>query len=546
MVQNPVDADLSGNIYDVLQRVNDAAISSGGSAELSQRTLTLLVDASGAEAGMLFAPDCQAEGMVCEGGAGEQALLDKILSPDGGELLTEVMQVGAQVIEVEGSNTPPALERINRDGGRVKNLFYLPVSYNEHIRTVYLVFNFPLVNTRLLQHIGERLAYEIVLSLRIEAGQQRSRRLESLNDLIAQISSTLARDQILGIIIDYAHQMLDAEAGSLFMVDEKTGDLLMHISSNLADSTRAAIRVPAGQGIIGHVVETGETVIVNDVASDRRHYSGVDKNSGVVTDSLLAVPLKTRQVVLGNDRGATQERIIGGLEAINKIGGRFTNEDAELLQTLANQAATVLEIADLYADANELFLDAIKALTAAIDAKDSYTEGHSQRVSEFSVEIANELKLPPEVIYHIQIGSLLHDMGKIGIPDSILSKPGLLTDKEFMHMKDHPGIGARIMSQVRSLRREIPALAEHHERPDGSGYPNGLVSDQISLTGLIVSVADVFDALTSDRPYRGMLPVDEVFTYLQSEIGTKFDRECVEALQRAYAKGRILTQKDRE
>jgi HD-GYP domain-containing protein (c-di-GMP phosphodiesterase class II) len=251
-------------------------------------------------------------------------------------------------------------------------------------------------------------------------------------------------------------------------------------------------------------------------------------------------------VVLGQDRGEAESKIIGGLEVVNKLDGMFTEEDAQLLSTLANQTATVLRLARLYAEANELFIDTIKAITTAIDAKDPYTHGHSQRVSDFSVAIAKELNLPPKVIHHIRIGGLLHDVGKIGIPDAILTKPGRLTDDEFKKMKEHPLIGANIMKQVRMLQAELPALAEHHERLDGRGYPFGLRDGQISLVGRVVAVADIFDALTSDRPYRAALSIEDALEILNENRDAHLDGECVDALIQAYVKGDIRTQKEQE
>jgi putative nucleotidyltransferase with HDIG domain len=293
-------------------------------------------------------------------------------------------------------------------------------------------------------------------------------------------------------------------------------------------------------------VETGETALVKDADADKRHYSVVDQVSGKATHDVLAVPLITPTVLLGQERGITEAKIIGGLEAINKIEGVFTEADARILRTMADQAATVFHIANLYADANELFLDTIKSMVAAIDAKDPYTEGHSQRVSEFCVAIARELGMSQEDIHHIRIGSLLHDVGKIGIPDVILSKPERLTPEEFEQMKNHPSVGANIMGQVRMLQTEIPALEQHHERVDGKGYPLGLGQDEISLFGRIVAVADVFDALTSNRPYREAMSAEEALEILNKTAGTHLDIQCVQGMTQAYLKGQIKTQKERE
>jgi HD-GYP domain-containing protein (c-di-GMP phosphodiesterase class II) len=188
--------------------------------------------------------------------------------------------------------------------------------------------------------------------------------------------------------------------------------------------------------------------------------------------------------------------------AFNKDNGYFDSEDMQLLEILASQASTVLQIASLYGQANGLFLDFVLALASAIDAKDPYTRGHSHRVSTISVAIAQILGIEGDLIHEIRLGSLLHDIGKIGIPDTVLTKTSRLTKDEFEQVKKHPMIGYKIMSQVKLLSNSLPAILEHHERLDGSGYPLGLEGEQISILGRVVAVAVVYDALTTNRPYR--------------------------------------------
>jgi HD-GYP domain-containing protein (c-di-GMP phosphodiesterase class II) len=244
-----------------------------------------------------------------------------------------------------------------------------------------------------------------------------------------------------------------------------------------------------------------------------------------------------------------KESIIGGAQAVNKHGGvAFSADDIALFEALASQAATVLQLARLYADTQKLFEGVIKVVAGAVDAKDPYTQGHSQRVSDFAVAIAEELGLPQEQIYHIKIGGILHDVGKIGVPDAILKKPGRLTDDEMREMRQHPTRGYEIMQQEELrwlLREELPALLEHHERLDGRGYPSGLTGDQIRPIGRIVAVADVFDALTSDRPYRTGMAFAEAFDILRRGAGTELDEVCVEALWRARQNGKVLMQRER-
>jgi putative nucleotidyltransferase with HDIG domain len=177
-----------------------------------------------------------------------------------------------------------------------------------------------------------------------------------------------------------------------------------------------------------------------------------------------------------------------------------------------------------------MFLDFNKTLAAAIDAKDPYTRGHSQRVSDVSVAIARQMGLSGDLILDVRVGSLLHDIGKIGITDAILTKPNHLTTEEYEQMKRHPSIGYRIMYPVNLLRNVLPAIIEHHERLDGSGYPLGLQADQVSLMGRIVAVADVYDALTTDRPYRKAMDLDTTLEYMQKNVVNNFDSTCVERL----------------
>ena len=165
------------------------------------------------------------------------------------------------------------------------------------------------------------------------------------------------------------------------------------------------------------------------------------------------------------------------------------------------------------ADENrQLFLGTVKALAAAIDGKDPYTRGHSERVARFSVAIAQGLDLPDDEIEKIRISALLHDVGKIGIDDNILKKPAALTDEEFEIMKQHPQKGYKIMSQIPAMREFLPGMYMHHEMIDGNGYPQGLKGDEIPMQARIVSVADTFDAMTTDRPYQRAMKFDDALS----------------------------------
>jgi HD-GYP domain-containing protein (c-di-GMP phosphodiesterase class II) len=199
-------------------------------------------------------------------------------------------------------------------------------------------------------------------------------------------------------------------------------------------------------------------------------------------------------------------------------------------------------IHDLQSSAEEnkqLFLGTVKALAAAIDGKDPYTRGHSERVARVSVAIAQRLDLSDDECEKIRVSALLHDVGKIGIDDSILKKPSALTDEEYEIMKQHPQKGFKILSQIPAITEFLPGMYMHHEMVNGEGYPQGLTGDQIPLMGLIVAVADTFDAMTTDRPYQQAMKFEDAVARIQSFVGTRYDARVVAAFTAACDEGQI-------
>ncbi len=191
------------------------------------------------------------------------------------------------------------------------------------------------------------------------------------------------------------------------------------------------------------------------------------------------------------------------------------------------------------AENRELFLGTVKGLAAAIDGKDPYTRGHSERVSRISVAIAQRLGLPDDECERIRISALLHDVGKIAIDDNILKKPSALTDDEFLIMKQHPQKGYKIMSQIRAMKEFLPGMYMHHEMVNGQGYPQGLQGDEIPLMAKVVAVADTFDAMTTDRPYQQAMKFEDAVARIESFVGTRYDTKVVAAFVAACDDGQI-------
>ncbi len=248
--------------------------------------------------------------------------------------------------------------------------------------------------------------------------------------------------------------------------------------------------------------------------------------AAIIASTLLAIRLAKPIGVLAEGarslaRGNFQDRV--------QITSR--NELGELAQAF-NNMATHLESHDK--NLREMFISTTKALAAAIDAKDPYTRGHSQRVAQISLEIAKEMGLPPSEQQKVNVAALLHDVGKIGIEDQVLKKPTKLTEKEYGIIQQHPRWGAMIMGHIRQLKEIIPGIQHHHERLDGSGYPEGLQGSQIPILARIIAVADTFDAMTSERLYQQAMETQYVVDKLLEWKGSRYDPEVVDAMVRVY------------
>ncbi len=233
--------------------------------------------------------------------------------------------------------------------------------------------------------------------------------------------------------------------------------------------------------------------------------------------SLLVVPLRRNDRVLG--------LIVGG----DKISAaELSSVDSKLCDSLANSLTIFLENLMLYEDSQAMFMGTLHALTSAIDAKDSYTHGHSERVAMMSRMLADAVGLEPQQVERVYIAALVHDVGKIGVPESVLSKPGRLTDDEFDQIKMHPEIGARILRDIRQMQDLIPGVMYHHERWDGRGYPHGLAGSDIPLMGRLICLADAFDAMSSTRTYRDAMDRLQVLGEIKRCAGTQFDPDLAD------------------
>jgi len=227
---------------------------------------------------------------------------------------------------------------------------------------------------------------------------------------------------------------------------------------------------------------------------------------------------------------AEGNRVLGWLAVLNHSGrGEFGTVEASLVNSIGAILGIHSSNRDLYRQQAEFLASVVRALTSAIDAKDPYTCGHSDRVARVGVRLAKELGCDSKMLHTIYMAGLLHDIGKIGIDDAVLRKPGALTTAEFDHIKQHPELGYRILADLHQLADVLPAVLHHHEQWDGKGYPFKLAGDQIPLIARILAVADAFDAMSSDRPYRKGMPIERVEELFRQGAAKQWDGEVVNA-----------------
>lgn len=331
-------------------------------------------------------------------------------------------------------------------------------------------------------------------------------------------------DTLLTIIAQEIKQALNADRCTVFLLDEEKHELWSKVALGLE---MQEIRFASNLGLAGHVATTGETVNIKDAYTDKRFNKEIDMQTGYKTKTILCMPIRN-----------LSHQIVGVFQVLNKKDGEFTNKDEDLLIAIGSSAGIALENANLFnkqkiliEEQKQLFSSFIDTLTASIDARDKITSGHSKRVTMYASLICDELDMNEKEKEVIKHASLLHDIGKIGIKDSILQKEGKLTPEEYDHIKLHANMTHDILGKI-YVSKEFENVAQiassHHEKYDGTGYFLGLKGDDIPLGGRILAVSDVFDAITSKRHYRSKMKIDDAIKVLIDGSNKHFDKKIVD------------------
>ena len=349
--------------------------------------------------------------------------------------------------------------------------------------------------------------------------------LHKVSDILSRATSVEALfDSILSAILEVSG---GDRAAILMRPADGTGNAVDMVAVRTRDGG-ATGAVTLSRTVVNDVLEKGISAYTDDALADERYLGG---------ESILRQ--RIRSVMCAPMR--TTDTILGVLYVDSQTAREFSEAELELLAAVGNQAGIALHRARLMAEVERLFLDVMKAIASIIDAKDGYTHKHSERVAAFGVRLAHHLGFDADSRAVVELSGLLHDVGKIGVPDAILNKPGKLTDSEFKEMRLHPLHGARILSNIQSQKvvSLLPGVKYHHERWDGQGYPEGLAGEEIPLLGRLLGVADFLDALTSDRSYRKGLTLEEALQMVKDLEGKAFDPVVVKAAVELHAKGEL-------
>lgn len=340
--------------------------------------------------------------------------------------------------------------------------------------------------------------------------------LETILGYMSKIEGVRKIDAVLILLAEMGRVLVNADRCTLWLLDTQKEELWTKVAHGVD-----RLHMPFGSGIAGVAVRNGETVIVNDPYRDPRFNQDIDRQTGYTTRSILAVPIK-------NSHG----EVLGAFQTINKqtAESRFEESDIKFLKLASTYAGEAIEAAKLNEEIEETQRDVIFALAEAGETRSKETGNHVKRVSEYCKLLALRSCMPKKEAELLKLAAPMHDIGKIAIPDAILLKPGRLDPAEFDIMKTHAESGYAILKgSARPILAAAATVArEHHERFDGTGYPRGLKGEDIHIFGRICAIADVFDALGSDRVYKKAWPLEKIVEEFKAQSGAQFDPKLID------------------
>lgn len=350
--------------------------------------------------------------------------------------------------------------------------------------------------------------------------------LNGLYRVIKAMTTERRLDSLLDVIAKETKSILECDRVSVFILDSEQKELWTQVAQGL-DAHRTIRISLCDRSIVSECARSGKIINIQDAYNDTRFDGGTDKQTGYRTRSVLCVPM------LNRDRC-----VIGVFQVLNKIDGSFTSQDEDWLTSLSAVAAGLIEQAKAYTEIEQFVDKTVETLARTIDKRDPLTAGHSMRVMHYSLLLGQDMNVSAADLDVLRYSAIMHDYGKIGIPEAILWKNGRLTAEEYEVVQTHANMTFELLSSLPFTQRlkDVPFVAScHHEKVNGSGYYRGLKGEEIPFLARIISVSDVFDALTSKRHYRNRMPIDKVAEIMQKGRDSHFEAAFVDAFFRLPA-----------
>lgn len=328
------------------------------------------------------------------------------------------------------------------------------------------------------------------------------------------ITSSQKMEALLALIVQSLRKVLKADSGFIALYNNKDGHLYLRAYSGSQKGLAENMRLPDDKGVIGYVIKNSKAMVIKKAGNQKNTNSCDDM---IHYNNIVCVPIIEKEKKMG---------VMGVIDQRDEE--KVNAEDVFLLENLANQVASSIENFELNKNIEETYYETLLMLARVVEAKDAYSAGHLERVGAYVEKMADKLKLDDETRKTLLGGATLHDLGKVGIQENILKKDGTLTPEEYEIIKQHSIIGEKILKPLHSMAKLSKLVRHHHELYDGSGYPDGLKGEEIPLISRILTIVDIYDAISTDRPYRKALSYCDSVSMLRSYKGNKLDPNLVE------------------
>ncbi|MBN1177424.1 MAG: HD domain-containing protein [Dehalococcoidales bacterium] len=349
-----------------------------------------------------------------------------------------------------------------------------------------------------------------------------------LEKLWARVKPEDKEDELITCIMRMTHDAVNSSASSLLLLDDNTQELYFKFADGPVGQQLKRLHISRQSGIAGWIVRNARPLVVNDAEKNANFYKLIDNATGFKTKSIIGVP-----IIIG-------EKVIGVIEVLNKAdGAQYTKKDLRIMLGVAATIGMTIETTRMNANLLHSYRGTVGALVSLADTKESSGGGHSRRVTEYSLTGARELSFSKEEKQNLEYAAILHDIGKLSIPDSVLNKTGDLTEEEWEMIREHPAIGYNLLKEIPFLKEASRLILCHHERYDGKGYPQGIKGEAIPMGARLIAVADAFDYMTTEHNHRPAMSRQQAFAELHRHARTQFCPAAVKAFNSGFVRTRL-------